>query len=336
MTRRFNGGVRGKLPTVTASSASGMWDLLSVHAEKGASNWPSMAPPALWTGSLILNGVAGSSGRAYPGTQAEYAGTATIPATSNYAFSSGYHFFDISAGTYSVSIKGAEGSGTQHGYGADISATLIVVQQTRMVALIGNAANGNYSGGGGTFLAITSGNVYTTATALLVAGGGGGGYTATHNEIDAGGTSWTPTTRRGLSTDRGDGRGGTYDGGAAFSNVYNPEIYASTEGGQGSTAAQHFVWGGRGGITTACSGSQQGGFGGGGGSCPAGGGGYYGGKAGGNSPGQYGGGGGTSYRLSSGSTAYISAWSDVGTNGSSRTSNPGTVYGSLSITRTGI
>lgn len=334
MTRRFNGGVRGKLPTIATSSASGMWDLLSAHAERGASNWPSLAPPALWTGSLTLNGVAGSSGRAYPGTQAEYAATATIPATSNYAFSSGYHFFDINDGTYSVRIKGAEGSGNQHGWGADITATLIVLQQTRMVALIGNPASGNYSGGGGTFLAITSGNVYSSATALLVAGGGGGGYSTSHGDMDAGGTSHNSTTRRGSSTDRGDSRGGAYDGGAAFSNVYNTEMYSSTEGGQGSNAAQHFVWGGLGGIQPACGGGQQGGFGGGGGGCPAGGGGFYGGKPGGNSPGQYGGGGGTSYRLSSGSIAYISAWSDVGTNGSSRTSNPGTAYGYLSITRT--
>jgi hypothetical protein len=42
MARRFNGGVRGKLPTVSTSSASGMWDLLSAHAERGASNWPSL------------------------------------------------------------------------------------------------------------------------------------------------------------------------------------------------------------------------------------------------------------------------------------------------------
>jgi hypothetical protein len=49
MGRRFNGGVRGKLPTVSTSSASGMWDLLSAHAEKGASNWPSVTLPTVFS-----------------------------------------------------------------------------------------------------------------------------------------------------------------------------------------------------------------------------------------------------------------------------------------------
>ena len=285
-----------------------------------------------WTGTLSLQGVAGSSGPAYPGTQAEYAPLASIPSGTDYSFDSGYHYFNMVAGTYSVRIKGAEGSGGQHGYGADISANIEVSQTTRMVALIGNAGSGPYGGGGGTFIAITTGNTYTTATALLVAGGGGGGYNSFHDQLDGGDTSWTPTTRRGNSTDRGDGRGGTYDGGAAFSAVYNTETYPSTEGGQGSVAAQHFVWGGRGGIQTAC-GAGQGGFGGGGGSCPAGGGGYYGGKAGGNSPTAYGGGGGTSYRLSSGAIAFISSWTYIGTNGTSRTATSSLASGSLSITR---
>lgn len=285
--------------------------------------------------NLILNWTAGASGRAYPGTQSQYAtsGDTVIPVASNYTFSSGYHYFDISPGTYSVNIQGAEGSGSQHGYGAIITATMVVAQTTRLVAIVGNPGNGSYSGGGMSAIAIrnASSDTYTSAIPLLVAGAGSGGYSSSHSEMDAGGVSWSPTTRRGTSTDRGDGRGGTYDGGAAFNNVYTPELYSSTQGGQGSQAAQHWVWGSRGGIATPC-GNEQGGFGGGGGSCPAGGGGYYGGKAGGNSPDARGGGGGTSYRLSSGSFAYISSWSDAGLNGSSRTAQPGTAGGRISIT----
>jgi hypothetical protein len=326
--------ISATLPVVNSSQASGIWFPPQHMQGVRAGAWPGSSSGS-WAGTLSLQGVAGSSGPAYPGTQGQYAALASIPSGTNYSFDSGYHYFDMVPGTYSVRIKGAEGSGTQHGYGADISATITVSQTTRMVALIGNAGSGSYGGGGGTFLAITTGNTYTTATALLVAGGGGGGYTSFHDQLDGGDTSWTPTTRRGNSTDRGDGRGGTYDGGAAFSAVYNPELNPSTEGGQGSTAAQHFVWGGRGGIHTNCgSGAgQQGGFGGGGGSCPGGGGGYYGGKAGGNAPGQYGGGGGTSYRLSSGAIAFIPSWTYVGTNGTTRTATSSLASGSLSITR---
>ena len=332
---KYRGRVISAIPPVAnTSQASGIWFPPQHMQGTRGGTWP-ISSSGGWTGTLSFVGVAGSSGPAYPGTQAEYAALASIPAGTNYSFDSGYHYFDMTPGSYSVRIKGAEGSGTQHGFGADISGTITVSQTTRMVALIGNAGSGTYSGGGGTFLAITTGNTYTTATALLVAGGGGGGYSSFHDQLDGGDTSWTPTTRRGNSTDRGDGRGGGYDGGAAFSAVYNPEIYPSTEGGQGSTAAQHFVWGGRGGTATSCGSgpSNQGGFGGGGGSCPAGGGGYYGGKAGGNSPAGYGGGGGTSYRLSSGAIAFIPSWTYIGTNGTSRTATSSLVPGSLSITR---
>ena len=303
------------------------------NSAKSLSPRPAAAAGSLLWNSLDLNWVAGSSGRAYPGSQAQYAAISTIPGTANYAFNSGYHYFDISAGTYTVNIKGAEGSGTQHGYGADITATMVVTAATRLVAIVGNPGNGSYSGGGMSAIALRNAgsDIYTSATAVLVAGGGAGGYSSSHSQLDAGGVGWNPTTRRTYNTDRGDGRGGTYDGGASFNNNYNPEIYASSQGGQGSEAAQHWVWGSRGGIATPCGGGQQGGFGGGGGSCPAGGGGYYGGTAGGNSPAATGGGGGTSYRLTSG-TVSISAWSDNGTNGSSRTANPGTAGGRITIT----
>lgn len=280
------------------------------------------APTILWT-SLSLTWKAGSSGRAYPGSVSDYASTAVIPTAAAYSFNSGFHYFNIGPGTYSVNIRGAEGSGSEHGYGAIILATLVVTATTRLVAIVGNPGTGSYSGGGMTALAIRSdsSDTYTGATPLLVAGGGGGGYSSRNSEADAGGTSWTPTTRRGTSTTE-------YDAGASFPNIGDVSIYSNSFSGQGGAGAQHWVWGALGGRTTPC-GSDQGGFGGGGGSCPAGGGGYYGGKAGGSG---YGGGGGTSYRLSTVGTCYISTWSDVGTNGSSRGSNPGTAGGSFTIT----
>ena len=322
---RKNGGVAGGRVSVSGSSASGIWDLND--QQQNTSAWPIMVVPKLWN-SFALRWTTQVGLVAGPGTQAQYAAAAgaVIPSTAGYVFNSGYHYFDITEGNYTVSIRGAEGSGTQHGYGAIITASMTVVTTTRMVAIVGNPGSGLYSGGGMSALALrnAASDIYTSAIPILVAGGGGGGYSTLNSEADAGGTNWTSITRRGI--------GGIYDGGASFFNNYNPELYNNTTGGQGSNAAQHWVWGSRGGIATACGGgTSQGGFGGGGGSCPAGGGGYYGGRAGGEGPSR-GGGGGTSYRLASGAVAFISAWSDAGTNGSTRTANPGTAGGELTIT----
>jgi hypothetical protein len=54
--------------------------------------------------------------------------------------------------------------------------------------------------------------------------------------------------------------------------------------------------------------------------------------AGGDAPAASGGGGGTSYRLTSGGV-YISTWSDGSLNGSSRSANPGTAHGYISVVK---
>jgi hypothetical protein len=252
-----------------------------------------------------------------------------LPADATY--SAGYVYFNIYPGTYTVQIKGAEGSGSQHGFGATINATMVSSVTARMIALIGQAGSGNYSAGGMSALALSAGgNTYTGATPILIAGGGGGGYSTLQPEGDGGGTSWSPTTRRGINTDCPTYGGGVYDAGAPFNpSFHTVSIYSCTVG---SGAAQAFLSGALGGTVTSCGSAEQGGFGGGGGSCPGGGGGYYGGLAGGNSPSQQGGGGGTSYRLTSGGV-YISAWSDGSLNGSSRNANPGTAHGFISIVK---
>lgn len=254
-----------------------------------------------------------------------------LPADATY--SAGYVYFNIYPGTYTVEIKGAEGSGSQHGFGATINATMVSSVTARMIALIGQAGSGAYSAGGMSALALSAGgDTYAGATAILVAGGGGGGYSSSlQAQADGGSTSWPSTTRRGTNTDCSGYGGGIYDAGAPFVNgAHTVSSYSCTI--NTDTEPRAFTNGARGGRMTACGSSVQGGFGGGGGSCPGGGGGYYGGLAGGNSPVQSGGGGGTSYRLTSGGV-YISAWSDGTLNGSSRTAEPGTAHGYISIVK---
>lgn len=274
-------------------------------------------PQSTGSPAMAINFAIGTN-VAFPGTENAY-GTSPgtiIPAGINYVFANGYHYFTLQPGTYSVNIKGAEGSGQAHGRGANIDATLVVTAAVRFVALVGNYGLGNYGGGGMTAIALRNADNdgFATAIPVLVAGGGGGGYNNGQLQADAGGIADSPTTRRGQATD-GDGLG-NYDGGAAFSNVYAPRHYPAVFGTAGGPGAQHFVWGGLGGRVDNC-GDVRGGFGGGGGSCPGGGGGYYGGKAGGDSPSGSAGGGGTSYRLDTPGVAYISNWLSAGYWGSS-------------------
>jgi hypothetical protein len=231
----------------------------------------------------------------------------------------GMHYFTLQPGSYSVTAWGAEGSGTFHGRGAQISGNMSIAGSERqMVALVGSPGAGSYAGGGMTALATVGGSGdHTSATAVFVAGGGSGGYSSQGTQNDAGGVNWTSTTRRGT-----DVTGGFYAGGGGFFNNYTIENNNNEQG------LQHFVQGGLGGYGGGC-GSDAGGFGSGGGSCPAGGGGFVGGLPGGNSPESRGGGGGTSYRLTTGNVT-IPSWSDIGFNGSSN-GNPGNAGGRLVI-----
>lgn len=295
-----------------------------------AFQWPGVAVP--FTGlTLTLNSTSvGTSARHLPPSSVStYTSDGSILPTGT-IYSSGYFYFTLPAGTYSVVMKGAEGSGNGHGYGATLNAVLVCTASTRMVAIIGQAGSGQYSGGGMSALAMTAGgaDTYAGATPVLVAGGGGGGYGGIGPQSDAGDTSWSPTTRRNNNTGCSTYGGGVYDAGAPFiNNAHDVSNYNCTVGG---AAAVAFTAGATGGTQAACGSNVPGGFGGGGGGCPAGGGGYYGGLAGGDTPSATGGGGGTSYRATSG-TVYVSAWVDGALNGSSRTSNPGTAFGYLSI-----
>lgn len=320
-------GYKGRIITANTNlvatsntSASGMWQLEEQFQAAATSSWPVPTPPAL-TPLITIPGTVNASGNQYAPTQAEYTTAGmSYPSTISYAFSSGYHYFTIPAGTFNVNIRGAEGSGTNHGYGANLIATLVATSSVRLIALVGSRGAGAYAGGGGSFLAIAPvTDTYSGSTALLVAGGGGGGYSSLGTYSDAGGTAWTSTSRRSNNTDCATYGGGVYDAGAGFSSSFHTvSIYSCTTGG---AAAHFFDTNGTGGVTSSC-GSNYGGFGGAGGGCPGGGGGYYGGTAGGNTPSQTGGGGGTSYRLTSG-TAYISSWSDGSTWSSGNRSSTG-------------
>ena len=279
--------------TVTATNAIGTGPASS------ASNSVTPAAPAadLQIDYLHNGGSAASfsSPQSYTTT-----GTATV---GTYNYVSGYHYFTLPTGAYTVQLWGGEGSGTAHGYGRKLTGTLQVSGNIRFAALVGSPGVANYGGGGMSALATIPGSdIPGGATAIFVAGGGGGGYSAPRNgEADGGGLGDSFTTRRGQEV-----TSGLYSGGASFGGFHAVEISTN------ETAAQAFVAGGTGGFGSNC-GTGPGGFGGGGGSCPAGGGGYYGGWPGGNSPSSRGGGGGTSYRLTSGNP-YMSSSSNDGFN----------------------
>lgn len=211
------------------------------------------------------------------------------------------------AGIYDIQGRAGQGSGSNHTEGRSITAgTLTLSSDVTLLILIGNNGTGNYSAGGGTFIATANSEVtpthtdMTAADAVLVLGGGSGGYSQNRSWQEPGPLTTSLSvaeTRLGVST------AVDYDAGAGFLNSYTPQGDNYTA----SNRPKHFVEGGRGSNASGC-GSHMGGFGGGGGSCPGGGGGYVGGYRGNNSPSQTGGGGGTSYCNS----AYMSSFTGSG------------------------
>lgn len=205
----------------------------------------------------------------------------------------GFRYFTFSAGSYTVTISGACGSGNFHYRGRVLQGTLTLTSTTNLMAVVGHNGVGAYSGGGMTGLAI--GTNFATATPIFVAGGGAGGYGSAHSVGDGRPTNSFAT----YST------GGFYDPGAGW--------FSNAGSGNATTPARSITNGGFGGIGGCADGA---GFGGGGGGCPGGGGGYQGGQAGGNTPAQTGGTGGTSFW-----TSPMSSISDQGLRGSDTTTN---------------
>jgi hypothetical protein len=205
----------------------------------------------------------------------------------------GFRYFTMTAGSYTVTISGANGSGNNHYRGRVLSGTLTLTSTTNLMAVVGHNGVGSYSGGGMTGLAI--GTNFATATPIFVAGGGAGGYSTSHSVGDG----------RPDNTYQTYNNGGFYDPGAGW--------FSNAGSGNASTPARSITNGGFGSIGGCGDGA---GFGGGGGGCPGGGGGYQGGQAGGNSPAQTGGTGGTSYW-----TSPMSNINNVGLRGSDTSSS---------------
>ena len=209
------------------------------------------------------------------------------------------------AGTYNLEAGSSNGSGGSSSRGlAMTNATMTLPSNVTLLILVGNNGTGQYSAGGGTFIATANSESapthtdMTSANAVLVIGGGGGGYTNTNAWQNPGAIS---NQLSNAESRQGDQDSSLWDYDAGFLNSYTP---FSGEGGgyTSATIPHHFVQGGRGAAAPHCGTDARGGFGGGGGSCPSGGGGYEGGFSGSNT-GQIGGGGGTSYYNS----AYINA-----------------------------
>ena len=314
MARRFNGGVRGKLPTVTTSSASGMWDLLSAHAEKGASNWPSLAPPSLYafTAHTFTNATAtGINGPTLAQCQTAYSGAAFL--SSHFSVSNGTQQWTCPAtGTYRIDCIGANGGssiGPAAGRGASVITNVTLTEGTVyniIVGQCGHSAGGGSGGHGGGGSWVFTGNVGSGS--LIVCAGGGGG---TGHDLGFGGngsSTSTPTEGggRGNGGYIGLGQGGRYSsndgaqgtwngpagGGAGWLSDGTDARADGTMGSytnigyKGTRSGVSIFGGGRNGQTTSECGGFGGGAGGGGnGLSGGGGGGYTGGGGGMNWPG---------------------------------------------------
>lgn len=221
-------------------------------------------------------------------------------------------------GSYSITLAGAKGGGTNGGKGARLYGEFSLTQGQVLKVLVGQMGTASYNygggGGGGSFVWLAT----STAEPLIAAGGGGGQGGGGRAGVDAS-TTTSGTAGTTGSTANYAGSGGT-GGNAGQTYDYTSNSWDAAAGagwkGNSTTATQYsgvnqnFAYsplnGGMGGLTFSANGDDAGGFGGGGGgggdafnsqSVGAGGGGYSGGGNGSNdsSSSRGGGGGGGSY-----------------------------------------
>jgi hypothetical protein len=208
-----------------------------------------------------------------------------------------------SAGTYSITVYGAEGGSSDSntepgGQGAELAGDFTLVANEELEIIVGGAGGtGNYAGGGGggTYVVEINDGTQAVDDPLIVAGGGGGAtYT---NEGQGAGTATDGSTPDGNS----GGTGGAANNGAGSGvGGGGGGLTGNGSDGESGTGGASFANGGAGGANPDVNDGAAGGFGGGGGG-DYGGGGGGGGYSGGDNLSNYGGGGG-SYLDSSGTS----------------------------------
>ena len=306
MGRRFNGGLRGKLPTITSNSASGMWDLLSAHSEKSVSNWPIMALYGFTNATFTPGTKTGSTGPDLTTARAGLSGTGVDAWKNNTAFfntSGGIQLWTVPAtATYRIDCYGAQGAdglqdsagnpASSGGLGARIQGNFQLTEGQVLSIVVGQRGItqtngwGGGGGGGGTFVWVTG----QTTNPLIAAGGGGCGGIG--NQAQSGGQTGTS----GSAGQNNGGAGGTGGYTSPSQGVCGGGGGRGWLGGQSYYCGGNFTWSA---LYVDPTGLQlnsgDGGFGGGAGSWGGGGGGggYSGGGAGGWSYSGRGGGGGS-------------------------------------------
>lgn len=260
----------------------------------------------------------GVTGRYGPSISQARAGLTGTPAPSNWyntrldMVTQGYQLWTVpQTATYTITAAGGAGySPSSGGYGAILSGTFSLTQGEVLTILVGQAANGEAGGGGGTFVVRSP---YGIGNSLIVAGGGGGKYSTagggpslpaqsgtsgacagqcgtvsggggSNGGGGGGGSAGGGSGGGGFLGDGGYGTGGVYccGGGAGGNGTNGTNSNCGSNGGQ-NTVGRSYVNGGVGGVKQ--DGAAAGGFGGGGGwyewNLGAGGGGGYSGGGGG-------------------------------------------------------
>lgn len=249
MGRRFNGGLRGKLPTVTISSASGMWDLLSAHAEKSVSNWPPLVIPALYSftnATFTAGGQTEQTGPSLTTARSGLTGTGVDAWKTNTAYfntTGGIQLWTVpDTGNYQITAAGSVGGGAG-GYGAIVRATYALTRGEILYILVGQTGTSSScggGGGGGTFVARTGSSYNANYVSwagvnmypLLVGGGGGGQRDSGSDGPQYGSMGTFGTFETGAICSNGGtgGPGGSAPGAGGW----------STNGANGSGSVQSF------------------------------------------------------------------------------------------------
>jgi hypothetical protein len=217
---------------------------------------------AATTYSFTAASAVGASGPTQTAINTAYAGTSL---SGSVTVSGGIQTWTIpSAGLYKIEVWGSSRrnntngvvSGTANGFGAYQSGEFSISSGTTLKILVGQQANADSSGNGGTFVA-TNSNV-----ALIVAGGAGGDGPYSNSWRGFQGSNSTGNGNGGLGAQYGAGGGGfTSDGGNGTSEATNGKGFSFINGGGGGGQGG-FGGGGFGSSTGGGGGGYQGGNGG--------------------------------------------------------------------------
>lgn len=260
MSRKHSGNILSTIrPTISASSASGIWSLSEHAANVKNGVWPGFVPLELYAftnATFTPGGQTGATGPALSTARSGLTGTGVDAWKNNTEFfntTNGIQLWTVpKTGTYRIETWGAKGGGGGYsgGFGARMRGDFSLTKGDVIKILVGQTGGGSYGGGGGMTAVATNSN-----SPLIVSGGGNTTSPWSSTIVHA-----TTSTTGVSSSAYGGGSNGA--GGQSNAGAYGGAGFLTDAQGSDSCNASKpvsFINGGQGGSSC----NSIGGFGGG-------------------------------------------------------------------------